>query len=209
MASAVGGHRDVCKAGLAVCVILIAPADREAIAKGLVVRCCNCLLVGRGAPQQGCSVLQCSLFCDTVGLPVSDVGRNEVAARLNLQEVRLDGALLLLRHPQVPLLAQEFLLLLRQGLPKACEAGLQLALFVLQRLHAVLIGVLRRLLGVVSLRLLALRVREDELEHGDGVVALRALAGVVSIPCGWRCRIRGNECASRLHQNLRVVRLQH
>mmetsp|Transcript_49347 Transcript_49347/g.125340 ORF Transcript_49347/g.125340 Transcript_49347/m.125340 type:complete len:744 (-) Transcript_49347:30-2261(-) len=165
-------------------------ADALALPEALLVRIRLGLLVHGGALEEPPGALEGGRLLDAAGLPFVDVPRDEVAPRLDLQEVCLQSGLLGLGFLQVLLLHLLFLLLLRQRLLQVDQSLLQGCLRVLQFLHAVLIRMLRCQFVGMCLFFLGLGLLQDELEHLDGTVAtLRALALVNVLPSVRWCRV--------------------
>mmetsp|Transcript_100149 Transcript_100149/g.254745 ORF Transcript_100149/g.254745 Transcript_100149/m.254745 type:complete len:682 (-) Transcript_100149:160-2205(-) len=163
------------------------------------------LLVHRRALQE---VLGIGERCSLLGagaLPRLEVRRDEVAARLDLKQVSLQGGKLRLGLDQVLVFHDQLLCLLGQGRLQIDQSLLQLGLGVLQPLHAVLVVVLGGQLVEVRLLLLGLCVLHDEAQHLDGAVAaFGALALVGVLPSLGGRRIVPAGGLGNLHEGRRL-----
>mmetsp|Transcript_51033 Transcript_51033/g.111242 ORF Transcript_51033/g.111242 Transcript_51033/m.111242 type:complete len:375 (+) Transcript_51033:16-1140(+) len=184
-------------------------ADVLAVAEVLLALRLDGVRVGRGVLDDRPGVQKRLRLVGARLLAVLDVRVDPVAAALDLGQVGLRRLLLLDGGLLQLLLALELQLRRAELLAEPGQLLAEAILLGGERGHAVLEGVLRRLLVVVRLHLLLVRLVQDELEHVDGLVAALARVGAVGLVLAGGPGVRGIRrrvlALALLHQGDRLV----
>merc|ERR1719478_1069755 len=172
VAATVASLRSASDAGLACEVLVLADgALVSALAERRLLGLSSRLLVHWSALQRVLSTLERRDLGRTVLVAHLDIVRDKIAARLDFQEVLLDGLMLRKGFRKILVRLRERLFLLRELLREIGDGVLHGGFLRLQVGHGVLVGLLCGLLALVSGLLLRLGLLEDEREHAHRIRA--------------------------------------